>query len=258
VELIDEAHRNGARLFMACRELGITIRTRQRWLRGRDESLVKEDGRKDAERRKPAGALNDHERREVLQIADSPEYASRAPAQIVADLADKGQWPASESTFYRILRENNQQHARGKAKGPNRKAPASHGATAPDQVWTWDITYLTSPVRGKYYYLYMIVDIFSRYIVGWEIHEEESGECAKTLIGDPESIPQRGALEERKTPGAPLRQRKPHEGIDLQGHTGETGHIRVVQQAEDKRRQRLLGVPLPDPEISPGIPDLRI
>ena len=102
---------------MACRELGITIRTRQRWLRDRGESLVKEDGRKDAERRKPAGALSDHEKREVLQIADSPEYASKPPAQIVADLADKGQWLASESTFYRILREKNQQHTRGKAKG---------------------------------------------------------------------------------------------------------------------------------------------
>ena len=182
VELVDEAHRNGARLFMACRELGITIRTRQRWLRGRGKNIVKEDGRKDAERRKPTGTLSDDERHRVLEIADSPEYASKPPAQIVADLADKGQWLASESTFYRILREKNQQHTRGKAKGPNRKAPASHGATAPDRVWSWDITYLTSPVRGKYYYLYMIVDIFSRYIVGWEIHEEESGECAKTLI----------------------------------------------------------------------------
>ena len=77
---------------------------------------------------------------------------------------------------FAILREKNQQHTRGKAKSPNRKAPASHGATATNQVWSWDITYLTSPVRGKYYYLYMIVDIFSRYIVGWEVHEEESGE----------------------------------------------------------------------------------
>jgi hypothetical protein len=131
------------------RELGITIRTRQRWLRGRGKNIVKEDGRKDAERRKPTGTLSDDERHRVLEIADSPEYASKPPAQIVADLADKGQWLASESTFYRILREKNQQHTRGKAKGPNRKAPASHGATAPDQVWSWDITYLTSPVRAN-------------------------------------------------------------------------------------------------------------
>jgi hypothetical protein len=103
VELIDEAHRNGARLFMACRELGITIRTRQRWLRGRGANRVKEDGRKAAGRRKPAGTLSDDERRGVLEIADSPEYASKPPARIVADLADKGQWLASAVSCYSCL-----------------------------------------------------------------------------------------------------------------------------------------------------------
>ena len=159
---------------MACRELGINIRTRQRWLKDAAEGTVKKDGRKDAERKKPAGALSEEERERVLEIADSPEYASKAPAQIVAVLADKGEYVASESTFYRILRENKQQHHRGKAKSPNRRPPASHSATAPNQVWSWDITLLASPVRGMYYYLYMIVDIFSRRIVGWEVHEEET------------------------------------------------------------------------------------
>ena len=167
---------------MACRELGIDIRTRQRWLKDAAEGGVNTDGRKDAERKKPVGALSEEERERVLEIADSPEYASKAPAQIVATLADKGEWVASESTFYRILHEKNQQHNRGKAKSPNRKTPTSHAATAPNQVWTWDITYMGSPVRGKYYYLYMIVDIFSRYIVGWEIHEEENAQYAKTLV----------------------------------------------------------------------------
>ena len=167
---------------MACRELGIDIRTRQRWLKDAAEGGVNTDGRKDAERKKPVGALSEEERERVLEIADSPEYASKAPAQIVATLADKGEWVASESTFYRILHEKNQQHIRGKAKSPNRKTPTSHAATAPNQVWTWDITYMGSPVRGKYYYLYMIVDIFSRYIVGWEIHEEENAQYAKTLV----------------------------------------------------------------------------
>src|SRR5690606_22980687 len=110
VELIDEAHRNGARLFMARRELGIDIRTRQRWLKDAAEGGVNTDGRKDAERKKPVGALSEEERERVLEIADSPEYASKAPAQIVATLADKGEWVASESTFYRILHENKQQH----------------------------------------------------------------------------------------------------------------------------------------------------
>jgi len=94
----------------------------------------------------------------VLEIDDGPEYASKTPAQRAADLADKGEWMASESTFYRILHEKNQQHTRGKAKSPNKKTPTSYAGTAPNQVWTWDITYSTSPVRSKYYYLYMIVD----------------------------------------------------------------------------------------------------
>ena len=88
---------------MACRELGIDIRTRQRWLKDAAEGGVNTDGRKDAERKKPVGALSEEERERVLEIADSPEYASKAPAQIVATLADKGEWVASESTFYRIL-----------------------------------------------------------------------------------------------------------------------------------------------------------
>ena len=82
---------------MACRELGITVRTRQRWLRNREPHMVREDGRKGAKRREPTNALSDDEKRDVLEIADSPEYASKPPAQIVADLADKGRWVASES-----------------------------------------------------------------------------------------------------------------------------------------------------------------
>ena len=118
----------------------------------------------------------------MLEVANAPEHASRPPAQIVAALADKGEWLASESTIYRVLRDKRQQHHRGRAKNPVHRPPASHSATAPNQVWTWDITWLKSPVRGKYYHLYMIVDIFSRYIVGWEVHEEETGECARELI----------------------------------------------------------------------------
>ena len=126
--------------------------------------------------------MSEEERRRILEVANTLEYASRPPAQIVADLADKGEWLASESTIYRVLREKGHQHHRGRAKNPVRRPPASHSATAPNQVWTWDITFLKTPVRGIYYYLYMIVDIYSRCIVGWEVHEEEAGECARELI----------------------------------------------------------------------------
>ncbi len=167
---------------MACNELGISIRTRQRWLKDAAAGTVNEDGRKNAKRKKPAGALSDEERQRVLEAVNSPGYAGKPPAQIVADLADKGEWLASESTIYRILREKGQQHHRGRAKDPVRRPPASHSAAAPNRIWTWDITLLKSPVRGMYYYLYMIVDIYSRRIVGWEVYEEETGECAKELI----------------------------------------------------------------------------
>jgi len=126
---------------MACRELGISIRTRQRWLRDAAAGTVNTDGRKNAVREKPSGTLSEEERARVLEVANSPEYASRPPAQIVAALADKGEWLASESTIYRILREKGQQHHRGRAKEPVRRPPASHSAAAPNQIWTWDITW---------------------------------------------------------------------------------------------------------------------
>ncbi len=98
---------------MACRELGIDIRTRQRWLKDAAEGGVNTDGRKDAERKKPVGALSEEERERVLEIADSPEYASKAPAQIVATLADKGEWVASAG-------RNRRRTARGIGWGPVR------------------------------------------------------------------------------------------------------------------------------------------
>ncbi len=105
------------------------------------------------------------------------------PSQIVPSLADKGIYIASESTMYRILRQENMQHHRGKSKRPSRtKKPDTHIATGPNQVWTWDITYLITDVKGLYYKLYMILDIFSRKIVAWDVWPLESGEYAAELV----------------------------------------------------------------------------
>lgn len=105
------------------------------------------------------------------------------PAQIVPALADKGVYVASESTLYRVLRQENLQHHRGRSKAPSKsKIPTTHIATAINQVWTWDITWLNTYTRGIYFKLYMIMDIFSRKIVGWEIWQEENGELAAELI----------------------------------------------------------------------------
>src|SRR5690606_32712199 len=113
---------------------------------------------------------------------NSPIYRSLPPSQIVPALADDGCYIASESTFYRILREEGQQHHRGRSQAPENRPMSTHCATGPNQVWCWDITWLPGPVKGVYYYLYLILDLYSRKVVGWEIHEEESSELAAHLL----------------------------------------------------------------------------
>ena len=97
-------------------------------------------------------------------------------------LADQGIYIASESTFYRVLKERNMQHHRGRAAELTKHPAATHVATAPNQVYMWDITYLNGPIKGQFYYLYLISDLFSRNIVGWEVWEEESAEHTSELI----------------------------------------------------------------------------
>lgn len=112
-----------------------------------------------------------------------PEYVDLPPSQIVPALADRGLYIASESTMYRILRNEKMQVHRGRSKPPEkRKYPKTHVANAPNEVWTWDITWLPTHTVGMYFKLYMIVDIFSRKIVGWEVWTEETGELASKLV----------------------------------------------------------------------------
>ncbi len=165
---------------MACEELGLTLRTLQRWTQ---ELTLKADGRTTVQRPTPANALSQTERQAVLAACNRPEYADLPPSQIVPRLADQDVYLASESTFYRVLRAADQQHRRGRSLKPHRHpAPTTYTADAPNQVWSWDITYLPSPVRGQYYYLYLIEDIYSRKGVGWEVHDQESGDDAAALL----------------------------------------------------------------------------
>lgn len=180
IEWVNEAVIAGARKVKACEELGVSIRTLQRWVDG-DE--VKADQRPLAKRPIPSNKLTTEEKERVLEICNQSENADLAPSQLVPKLADEGQYLASESSFYRILKEADQLHHRGRSKVPQkRKAPATHVAHAPNEVWSWDITYLASAVRGIFYYLYLVVDIYSRKIVGWEVHEKENGELAAELM----------------------------------------------------------------------------
>jgi transposase InsO family protein len=180
VRLIDEAVAAGARQLRACEEMGITPRTYQRWTAEGDG--VKVDGRPTAERPTPQHKLTRDERAQILEVANSAEFQSRPPSQIVPTLADRGEYIASESSFYRVLKEANQQHHRGRSKAPERKAPTTHCATGPNQLWCWDITWLPGPARGSWYYLYLMLDVYSRKVVGWEIHTEESSELAAELV----------------------------------------------------------------------------
>jgi putative transposase len=180
IELIEEAVAAGARKARACALLGLSVRTVQRWTR---DGGVIEDRRPSAERPTPPNALSEAERVAVREVCNSPEHASLPPSQIVPRLADQGVYLASESTFYRVLRADNAQHHRGRAKVPRAPAPPpSHTADGPCQVWCWDITYLPGPVRGTFFYLYLILDLYSRKIVGWEVHAAENSDHAGALV----------------------------------------------------------------------------
>jgi putative transposase len=180
ITLIDESCVAGARLTKACKMLELSPRTVQRW---RQDGAVKADGRKaGAQGRIPANKLADGERAEILTTANDPQYAHLPPSQIVPLLADKGHYLASESSFYRVLRAEKQLAHRGKAKAPTHSRPPELVATAPNQLWSWDITYLGTTVKGIYFYLYLIMDLFSRKIVGWEVFAEESADHASTVF----------------------------------------------------------------------------
>ena len=144
---------------------------------------MRPDGRPTAERPRPAHALSPEERNAVLEVCNQPENANLPPNQIVPKLADEGEYIASESTFYRILRDEGQQHHRGRAKSPTAsRPPSSHTASEPNSVWCWDITWLAGPIRGQFFFLYVIMDLFSRKIVGWEVHASESADHARDLV----------------------------------------------------------------------------
>lgn len=182
IDLIEKAQKKGASRQKACQVIGINIRTIQRWQpAGNNE--VNTDRRLTAQRRPPANKFSQQERDAIITVCNEDEYASLPPSQIVPKLADQGRYLGSESSFYRILKAQDQLHHRGRSKAPKvKRTPTTHKATAPNQVWTWDITWLPSTISGRFYYLYMIQDLYSRYGVAWEVHEAESGENAANLM----------------------------------------------------------------------------
>jgi putative transposase len=175
--LVDEARRGGARLSKACETLEVSARMVERWKTS--ESL--EDGRKGPSK-EPANKLTELERKRILKVVDSPEHRDLSSKQIVPKLADKGIYLASESTIYRILREAGQMVHRERSRPATHSRPKEHEATGPNQVWSWDITYLPSAIRGMFFYLYLVMDVWSRKIVGFEVHAEESMALSSEMI----------------------------------------------------------------------------
>lgn len=164
----------------ACEEAGLSLRTWRRWRR---EGKVVADQRPVVPRPEPRNKLTEAEQQAIVAVCNEPRYASLPPSQIVPDLLDQGIWLASESSFYRILKAEGQLHHRGRSQAPRKSPlPTSHTATGPNQLWSWDITYLPSRIRGQFYYLYLFEDVFSRKIVGYEVHERECGDHAADLV----------------------------------------------------------------------------
>ena len=182
LNVIDEAKNAGASCKSACESVGIDERTYFRWKKKLKDTGLIEDLRPTAKRPSPVNKLSLEEEEAILDCVNSLEFADSPPTQIVPALTDRGEYLGSESTFYRVLRKRKLLHHRRKSKLSVKRVAPTYSAIAPNQVWTWDITYLPGPIKGQFYYLYLISDLYSRSIVGWEIWEEQTAEHASELI----------------------------------------------------------------------------
>lgn len=143
---------------------------------------MKADARPVAVRPAPTNKLKPEERAAVLAVVNEPRFAALPPTQIVPRLADEGRYLASESSFYRLLREADQLAHRGRTRAPCARPVPRHCASGPNELWAWDITWLPGPIQGMFFFLYLVLDVYSRKIVAHEVHEQESSEHAAQLI----------------------------------------------------------------------------
>jgi putative transposase len=172
----------------ACDALAIPRATYYRWLRPKAEPK---------RRPTPPRALRPKERRVVRELLNSEEFVDQAPAQVYASLLDRGTYLCSVRTMYRILAQHGEvKERRDQLRHPEYTKPELL-ATGPNQVWSWDITKLLGPAKWTYYHLYVIIDIFSRYVVGWLLAERESAALAKRLIE--ETIDRQDVAEDQLT-----------------------------------------------------------
>jgi transposase InsO family protein len=177
MSLLDEAIAAGARQDKACEVLGLDARTVQRW-RARPGGGDQRNG----PTTRPANALSDSEWATIRALSIAPEFDDLSPHQLVAKLADMGMYVASERSFYRELSRARLLAHRERSRPRTHKKPEERVATGPNQAWAWDITYLPAAVVGTYHFLYAVLDVWSRKIVAWEVHETQSDELSAPLI----------------------------------------------------------------------------
>jgi transposase InsO family protein len=182
LEILDAGMAAGARSFELATLLGVGLSTLQRWRRQFAGDGDGHDGRKSSHRL-VSHRLTDEERQRILLTCNQPEFAALPPAQIVPALADRGIYIGSERSFYRVLHAHGQAHHRGRARPPQEpRAVPRLEARGPNQVWSWDITYLPTSVRGVWLYLYLVIDVWSRKVVAWDVADREDAQIAADLV----------------------------------------------------------------------------
>lgn len=183
IEILDATVAAGARAREVAALLGMGLRTLQRWRRqfaGDGDGLDRRKG----SHRLVSHRLSDEERQRILLTCNEPEFAALPPGQIVPILADRGLYIGSERSFYRVLHAHGQAHRRGRARPPQEPRPVPRlEARGPNQLWSWDITYLPTSVRGVWLYLYLVIDVWSRKVVAWEVADREDAQIAAELVG---------------------------------------------------------------------------
>jgi putative transposase len=163
---------------LACRALGLARASVYRFFRGKDKpSQAKEPV-------KPERSLSEDESRLVLDTLNSERFVDMSPAEVYATLLDEGIYLCSIRTMYRILESNNEVRERRNQARHTEYAKPELLATRPNELWSWDITKLKGPAKWTYYYLYVILDVYSRYVVGWMVAPRESAELARKLISE--------------------------------------------------------------------------
>jgi putative transposase len=177
IDFVKLAQSYGVKTTTACMCVGISEKSFYRW-----KNLSKDDKREGPNL--VHNKLSEEEIEKVVNIMCSEEFRDLPPFQIVPKLLDQGTYVCSESTMHRILKNKNLNARRSKTKCHNKKNRIKPViiASAPNEVWSWDITFLITNINGRYFYLYLAIDIFSRFIVAGKVYERESGENASEFI----------------------------------------------------------------------------